>query len=220
MERQNTRVRNALLVLAVLVGAVTVAAAERATFTIQHDKRWPEHDKAIAVRAGGGPWRRARPSSTIGPFAIPMKANSAAVVFEVLTGSRKQPMRRLAAIVPGTKYQVTGNPCAHWGLDIVDLAAQTGDETERVRIDARALPASAFPIEIEAALMGETVVLDKPGVSAPIELAVSAMCPRSGSQVIVRSGGKAIFDESLIAHPGRLHTIRFAKRASFTLVIE
>ena len=205
--------------LAVLAASAPVAAENRATFTIQHDKLWPEHEKAISVRAGGGPWRRAKPSSTIGPFAIATRPGSAAVMFEVRTGTHKKPMRRLAAIVPGTKYRVTGNPCAHWGLDIID-AVDGIDDGEHVRVDATSLPASAFPIEIEVALLEEKLVLDKPGVSAPLALSVSAMCPRSGSQVIVRSRGKAIFDESLIAHPGRLHTLRFAKLRSFALIVE
>jgi hypothetical protein len=224
--RHKRPVRHALLAFAVIAMA-SPAVAEKppvgfrpraATFTIHHDKWWPDHVKAIAVRAGGGAWRPVKPKGSAGPFAIAV-GKSAAVMFEVRWGSRKEPIRRLAAIVPGTKYRVTGNPCAFWGLDVIDGPPADPDATERVRIDASALPASAFPIEIKGGL-DDNVVLDKPGVSAPLELVVSAMCPRSGSQVIVRSGGKAIFDESLIPHPGRLHTLRLGKRGAFTLVVE
>jgi hypothetical protein len=198
------------------------AAADKPTaaFTIEHEARWPDQLRPVKVRAGIGPWRTAKPNGDAGPFSIKL-GSSAAVMFEVRTGAKGRAIRRLAAIVPGTTYRVTANACAFWGLDVTDPPADPDAELppERVRVDASALPASAFPIEIGVDLE-DTIALDKPGISAPLELAVSAMCPRSGTGVVVKSRGKTIFDETLIPHPGRLHTLRFRKRSSYELVVE
>jgi len=201
----------------------TPAVADKprpATFTIEHDARWPEQLWPVKVRAGISPWRKAKPEGDVGPFPIKL-GSSAAVMFDVRTGAKGRAIRRLAAIVPGTTYRVTANPCAFWGLDVIDPPRDPDAEVppERVRVDASALAASAFPIEIGVELEG-TIVLDKRGVSAPLELAVSAMCPRSGTKVVVKSRGKTIFDETLIPHPGRVHTLRFRTRASYELVVE
>jgi hypothetical protein len=209
----------ALLVVAVL--ATPVAAGPTATVTIDHGTEWRAgNGKPVKVRIGGGAWQKVASGQASRPLAIAVTSKRAIAIDVQVPGMK--PFRRWVALVPDASYRMVGNPCAIWGLD-VDAEA---DRPERFRIDARGLPPRMFPIVISTVDYpdtgsAETAILDKPGMSAAVEMHVSAMCSRSGGRLTVRSKPtkQVLLDETLIAHPGRLHTITLAK-PGFELVVE
>ncbi|MFN0250254.1 MAG: hypothetical protein ACKV2T_25445 [Kofleriaceae bacterium] len=187
--------------------------------------------KPIAVKIGTAAWRKVRAGRTEGPFDLKVPAHGAAIAIDVQAPAGAKRFRRWAAIMPEARYRIVENACAIWGLE-VDASSE---RSERVRIDATALPAGAFPLVIETGGSGDpdaglpdkaddtVAFLDKPGVSDPLEMHVSAMCSRSGTSVTVWSKRtkKKLFEETLIPYPGALHTIELARAGSmFTLSVD
>ena len=216
------------VVLAVAAGAVA-HAEPRARVTIKNGAGWPSHDKTIAVRVDGGAWHKIASGRTSRRIAIAAPATGRAVAFDVRAPKTGKPFRRWALVMPGITYQVVGNPCAFWGLNVIRDRDPDGEYVpERIQVDTTQVAPSLFPLVIATTLgdnepeLGETgLVVDKPGVSAPVELMVSAMCMRSGTPVVVYSRGakRRIFDETIIGHPGALHTLRLEKAGGFSLVV-
>jgi hypothetical protein len=211
-----------LLIIAALA-APAAADSKTAQVTIEHRDGWQHGStKPISIRIGSSPWRQVAAGQTTAAVDVPVAASGSAIAFDVQVPSGSKSFRRWAALVPGATYRVVGNACARWGLE---LDGKPPGDPEHVRLDARNLPATAFPLVISSSdsetASDTTAILDKPGMSAPIELPVSAMCPRSGTRVTVRSRSskKLLFDQSLIPHPGRLHTLRLVK-PGFELFVE
>ena len=179
-----------------------------ATLTIQ------QHERPVAVRVGGGAWRKVDANGTAST-KITAPDDGKAVALDVKT--RGQTIRRWAVVLPDRAYRLVGNPCAFWGLE-VDATAET---EERLQVDATKLAQKLFPIVVSTSEGDDPdgVVLDAPGTSAAIELPVSAMCARSGTHVTVwsRAAKKKLFSETVIPHPGALHTLALGK--GFTITV-
>jgi hypothetical protein len=178
-----------------------------ATITIENKGGWPSTTQLpIAVRIDGGAWQRLAPDQTTRPIDVKV-GKARAVLIEVKHG--KSTIDRWAAIVPGTSYRLTGNPCAYWGLYVDDDAGGHA----RFRVDTSKVAAREFPLDLTVGYPSdEPLVLDKPGLSAEVEMHLSAMCPRSGGSVTVRSRAtkRTLLDATVIGHPGRLHTVTVA----------
>lgn len=205
--------------LLLILALAATAHAEPARITIENSALWPSHDKPVSVRFAGGAWHRVRTGKA---RTIEVPVTTKAIAIDVQAPSGAKSFRRWAMVKPDTAYRLIGNPCAMYGLEV----DAKNENPSTIRVDASALPAAWFPIVVSTDLMvmddeepsGPT--LDAPGVSAAIELEVSAMCARSGSSVIVYSKPlkRAIFDETLIAHPAVEHTLTLTKRG-FTITL-
>ena len=180
-----------------------------ATLTIQ------QHEKPVAVRVGGGAWQKVAADKTA-VSTVKAPAGGKAVAIDVKTHGKT--IRRWAVVLPDQAYRLVGNPCAFWGLE-VDAKAEA---EERLQVDASALSPKLFPLVVgttEDDGEPDGVVLDAPGMSAPIELPVSAMCSRSGTHVVVysRATKRRLFSETVIPQPGALHTLKLGK--GFTITV-
>jgi hypothetical protein len=207
----------ALLVLML----VDSAHAAPSKLTIANSALWPSHPKAIAVRISGSGWVVVRKDRTVKGAALAAPPEGKAVAIDVKAPHDGTSSRRWAVVLPDHAYKIVGNPCAHYGLE-VDGAE--GDS--RLRVDASALPQALFPLVISTDHSDDgeptaDAMLDRPGVSAAIDLPVSAMCARSGTSLVVYSQAtkRRLFDESVIAHPGALHTLALGKRGGFTITV-
>ena len=209
--------------LAVMILA-TSAYAGPSPVTIVNGTLWPSHPNPVSVRIGGGPWQKVGTKLSVDAPPIKVPTGGKAIAFDVQAPSGSKSFRRWAVVVPDRAYRVEGNPCGTWGLEVDSKGDDEAGES-RIQVDASALSPKLFPLVIstDGDMDGEPTsdtILYEPGMSLSIQLPVSAMCARSGTSLVVysRATKKRLFDESVIAHPGVLHTLRLAK-GSFTITI-
>jgi hypothetical protein len=199
--------------LALLVVA-GIAHAGPVPMSIENSALWPSHPKPVSIRIDGGAWQKVGTGKKIGAAPIKVPTGGKAITIDVQAPSGAKSFRRIGVVLPDHVYKIVGNPCGTWGLDVD--ARDDGNEST-IQVDASALPAKRLVIVVEA---GE-IELAAPGTSLPLGMPVSAMCPRSGAPLRIKSVAEKrdLFDASVILHPGALHTLRFTKNGTFTITV-